>query len=88
MNALLTPSRLRAIAADVRTEKDLELTLRAHKIRFSYDTSAGFLSFRVPVRSGAVRIVRTASRSCPFRVFPASPRAVVPVVPVLHPDRY
>lgn len=68
MKMLLTAGRIRAALDDARTEKDVELSLRAHKIRFSYDTYAGFLAFRVPVRSGSVLIIRTASRSAPFSV--------------------
>lgn len=83
MKILLTASRVRSALDGARTEKDVELSLRAHKIRYSYDTSAGFLAFRIPARSGAVLVYRTASRSAPFMVRSAAP---VPVVPVLHPE--
>ena len=79
MKMLLTADRIRSIIADDRTEKDIEISLRLHKIRFSYDTSAGFLSLRVPVRSGIVRIYRTASRSAPFMVCAAPPSPIHPV---------
>lgn len=90
MKMLLTASRVRSAIAGARTEKDIELSLRMHRIRYSYDTSAGMLAFRVPCRTGSVLIVRTASRSCPFRVLQPVPVSVpLPVsVPVLHPDRY
>ena len=89
MKILVNAARIRSAIDGARTEKDVELLLRAHKIRFSYDTAAGFLSFRIPARSGAVMVYRTASRSAPFMVRSACPApAVVPVVPVLHPDRY
>jgi len=79
MKMLLSADRIRAIVADVRTEKDLELSLRSHKIRFSYDTSAGFFAFRVPVRSGAVLVYRTCSRSAPFTVRSAPASGPAPV---------
>jgi len=79
MKLLLTADRIRSVIDDVMTEKDLELSLRRHKIRFSYDTSAGFLAFRIPVRSGTVLVYRTCSRSAPFQVRSAAPAAARPV---------
>lgn len=73
MKMLLTADRIRAVVADARTEKDIELSLRSHKIKFSYDTGAGFLSFRIPARSGTVLVYRTCSRSAPFAVRAAAP---------------
>lgn len=86
MKILLTAARIRAALDGARTEKDVELSLRAHKIHFSYDTAAGFLSFRIPARSGAVMVYRTASRSAPFMVRSACPAPLVYPVPVLHPE--
>ena len=88
MKMLLTADRIRSAIADARTEKDIELLLRAHKIRFSYDTGAGFLAFRIPARTGVVLVYRTASRSAPFMVRAAAPAAapVFPVVPVFRTD--
>ena len=88
MRLLLTPGRIRSVIADARTEKDLEILLRAHKIRFSYDTGAGFLAFRIPARSGSALVYRTASRSAPFVVRAAAPAAApaFPVVPVFRTD--
>ena len=77
MKMLLTADRIRAVVADARTEKDIELSLRSHKIKFSYDTSAGFMAFRIPARSGSVLVYRTCSRSAPFAVRAAAP-AVYP----------
>lgn len=89
MKMLLTAGRIRSALDGARTEKDVELSLRAHKIRFSYDTGAGFLAFRIPARSGVILVYRTTSRSATFMVRSACQApAVVPVVPVLHPDRY
>ena len=79
MRLLLTADRIRAIVAGDRTEKDVEISLRMHKIRFSYDTSTGFLAFRVPCRSGSVLIFRTASRSAPVVVRSAPPGYPFPV---------
>ena len=84
MKMLLTVDRIRAIVSDARTEKDIELSLRSHKIKFSYDTSAGFMAFRIPARSGAVLVYRTCSRSAPFMVRAAAP--AFPVVPVFRPE--
>ena len=73
MKLLITPARIRSAIAGAMTEKDIESSLRAHKIRFTYDTSSGFLAFRIPARSGAVLIYRTCSRSAPFMVKAAAP---------------
>ncbi len=73
MKMLLTVDRVRAIVADALTEKDIEYSLRSHKVRYSYDTSAGFLAFRIPARSGTVLVYRTCSRSTPFRAIVAAP---------------
>ena len=85
MKLLLTADRIRSVIADARTEKDIELSLRSHKIKFSYDTGAGFLAFRIPARSGTVLVYRTCSRSAPFVVRAAAP-AVYPVAPLLRVD--
>lgn len=68
MKVLLTVSRVRSSIADAKTEQDISIALRQHRIRFSWTTSPGFLAARVPVRSGSVLIFRTASRSAPFSV--------------------
>jgi len=77
MKMLLTADRIRTVVADARTEKDIELSLRSHKIKFSYDTSAGFMAFRIPARSGTVLVYRTCNRSTPFAVRCSAP-AVYP----------
>lgn len=81
MKLLINPARIRSAIAGATTEKEIELSLRAHKIRFTYDTSAGFLAFRIPARSGAVLVYRTCSRSAPFMVRAAA------AVPVVYPYR-
>lgn len=86
MKLLLNAGRVRSVIIGARTEKDIENTLRAHKIRFSYDTSAGFTVFRVPARSGSVLVYRTCSRSAPFAVRPVAPAAAFPAAPRLYPD--
>lgn len=73
MKLLLTADRVRAMVTGARTEKDIELLLRSHKVKFSYDTGAGFLAFRIPARSGTVLVYRTCSRSAPFTVRAAAP---------------
>lgn len=73
MKLLLSVDRIRAIIAGARTEKDIELLLRSHKVKYSYDTGAGFLAFRIPARSGSVLVYRTCSRSAPFRAIVAAP---------------
>ena len=72
-NIMLTTGRIRSVVASCRTEKDVEKAFRAHNIRYSYDTAAGFLAFRVPARSGSVRVYRAASRSAPFMVSSVPP---------------
>lgn len=87
MKMLLTADRVRAIVADARTEKDVELSLRSHKVKFSYDTGAGFLAFRIPARSGTVLVYRTCSRSAPFRAIVAAPEgSAFPAAPRLRID--
>ena len=78
MKYLVNASRIRSLIADARTEKDIEQALRRHRIRYKYDTSAGYMSFRIPARSGPVLVFRTASRTAPFMVRSA-PAASVPV---------
>lgn len=68
MKLLVTADRIRSAIAGAATEKDVELSLRSHKIRYSYDTRTGFLAFRIPSRSGSVLVYRTASRTAPFTV--------------------
>lgn len=91
MKILLNTARIRSALDGARTEKDVELSLRAHKIHFSYDTGAGFLAFRIPARSGVILVYRAASRSAPFIVRSAAPVAAPaiapsPVVPVYRPE--
>ena len=75
MRLLITPNRVRSMIEDARTEKDVELSLRRHKVRYSYDTRAGFLAIRIPCRTGAVLVYRSCSRSAPFKVCSASVKA-------------
>lgn len=79
MKLLITAERIRSAIAGARTEKDIELLLRAHKIKYRYDTSAGYTAIKIPARSGAVLVYRTCSRSAPFMVRSAAPAAVYPV---------
>ena len=86
MKILLNAARIRAMIDGAMTEKDIELALRAHGVRYSYDTSAGYLAIRVPVRSGIVRIYRTASRTASWQVRTATEAA--PVIPAAPRYRY
>lgn len=77
MKMLINAARVRALLENVRTEKDVEMILRAHRIRYSYDTSAGYTAFRIPARYGPVLVFRTASRKAPFMVQAAPARCTV-----------
>lgn len=74
---LLTSARLRSVINGVRTEKDLEISLRRHRIHFTWTTEPGYLAARVPLRSGPVLVYRTASRSAPFQVRSACPSSAL-----------
>ena len=80
---LPSASRIRSVVADCKTEIDITLALRSHKIRYSYATDTGYMSIRIPCRKGIVRIYRTCSRSAPFLVRPDSPMYTAPI---LHKD--
>ena len=86
MKLLITADRIRAVIAGARTEKEVEFSLRSHKIKYQYDTSAGYTAVKIPARSGAVLVYRTCSRSAPFMVRSAAPAAVYPVIPRLYPE--
>lgn len=58
--------RLKAIISKAKTEQEIILLLRAHKIKYSFTTETGFLNIRVPLRKGCFRIYKIASRSAPF----------------------
>ena len=73
MKILLTAARIRSALDGARTEKDGEVSLRSHKIRFTWTTAPGYLCARVPCRSGSMLIYRTCSRSAPFAVRSAEP---------------
>ena len=76
MKLLLTVDRLRSVASAATTEKDLEKSLRRHKIRYTWTTDPGYLAARVICRSGPVLIYRSASRSAPFVIRSAAAPAV------------
>lgn len=73
MNILVTAPRIRSILKDARTEKDAAEILRAHRIRYGYSTTGGILHIRIPVRSGSLRVYRTASKAAPLAVTMAAP---------------
>lgn len=70
---IITPSRIKAIVSECKTDADLIANLRHHKIRYGYTTETGFLSVVIPCSTGKVRVYRTASKSSPFRVAPVLP---------------
>lgn len=70
---IITPSRVKSIVSECKTDADLVANLRRHKIRYGYTTETGFLSVVIPCSTGKVRVYRTASKSSPFRVVPVSP---------------
>lgn len=72
---IITPSRVKAIVAECKTDADLVANLRHHKIRFGYTTESGFLSVVIPCSTGKVRVYKTASRTKPFAVIPAYPKS-------------
>lgn len=70
---IITPSRVKSIVSECKTDADLVANLRHHKIRYGYTTETGFLSVVIPCSTGKVRVYRTASKSNPFRIVPVSP---------------
>ena len=78
MRVLVTADRIRSILDDVRTEADAALTLRRHRIRYSYSTAGGVLHIRIPARSGIITVTRTASRTAPLAIAPAAPAGPAP----------
>lgn len=65
---LINSNRIRSIIADCKTEQEIILSLRSHKIKYTYTTETGFLSIRIPCKKGIIRIYKTCSRSAPFVV--------------------
>lgn len=84
MKLLITADRIRSVIADAATEKDVEMSLRSHKIRYYYDIRHGFLTFRIPSRSGSVLVYRTASRTAPFTVRFSAPSDPVRTWPAYY----
>lgn len=78
MKLLINPARIRSVIADARTEKDVELSLRRHKIRYHYDTSSGYTAIAIPCRKGIIRIYRSVSRSAPFIIRSAPSKSLRP----------
>ena len=71
MIIVINPDRIRKIISDCTTEADIQATLRAHKIRFSWTTANGETAFRIPCRKGAVVITRNQSRPATVMTSPA-----------------
>lgn len=70
---IVTPSRVRSILSDCRTEADVAETLRHHKIKFRYSTDIGFLTIVVPCSSGSVRVYRSSSKTAPIAITRVQP---------------
>lgn len=70
---LVTADRIRSILDGVGTEIDAALTLRRHRVRFSFSTAGGILHIRIPARTGTITVTRTASRTAPLRIAAAGP---------------
>ena len=74
MNIMINPDRVRRIISECHTEADIQATLRQHKIKFTWTTSATGPAIRIPCRKGAVIISRTQSRPAaamvPARFYP------------------
>ena len=70
---LTTSRRIRSIVNGCRTEADVQMALRSHKIRYGFAVDTGYLSIVIPCLSGKVRVYRCASKSRPFNVMPVRP---------------
>ena len=68
MKQLITQNRIRSVIAGAMTERDAAECLCRHRIRYEYSTAGGVFHIRIPCRSGAFRIVKTANRSAPLDV--------------------
>lgn len=79
---LVNSSRIRSIVADCKTEYDIVLALRSHKIKYTYTTETGILNIRIPYRKGCIRIYRTCSKNTPFMVH--TMRSCVQSIPVIY----
>lgn len=66
MRKLLSAARIRRIISACNTEADIQATLRAHCIPFSYETATGTLSIRIPARRGCIRIYNAETARAPF----------------------
>lgn len=80
----VTAERLRSIIAECKTEADVVRTLRSHRVRYYFTTETGYMSIKVPCRTGAVHIYRTCSRSAPLRMESSSP--IPYTIPMFSPE--
>lgn len=83
MKQLVSSTRIRSVIAGAITERDATDALRRHRIRYTFSTEGGVFHIKIPCRSGAIRIIRTASRSAPLVIIP--PSATIRPVPVTLP---
>ena len=80
----LSIKRVRSIIADCKTESEIALVLRSHKIKYSFSTDHGIFQIRIPYRKGFVRIYKSCSRSCPWFVSTVPSVPWFAPVPVVH----
>lgn len=81
---LINTKKIRSLIADCKTEMEIVSVLRSHKVKYTFTTNTGYLSIRIPCRTGAVRIYRVCSRSAPFLV--SNEQGKIRPIPVLHND--
>ena len=81
---LLSSGRIRNIISDCFTEQDIIITLRKHKIKYTFTTETGELSIKIPCKKGIIRVFRSCSCSRPFTV--STNNSPVYSVPVYHAD--
>ena len=58
--------KIRNIIKGAKTEQDITILLRLHKIKYHFTTDTGYLNIRIPCRKGCIRVYRVANRNNPF----------------------
>lgn len=65
-------NRIRKIIGDAKTEQDISILLRSHKIKYHFTTETGYMSIRIPCCKGCVRVYRVNSKAHPFVIYAES----------------
>jgi len=73
IKSIITPDRVRRILDGATTEQDAVIALQRHNVKYSLRTDGGIFHIHIPARSGALAIVRTASRSAPLVILHKGP---------------